>query len=219
VIDLVKFENEKLRSRAVCLWKEAFGDSEEYINFFLDMHKGCTFVPLIENGVLVSALYLIDGVLNDVDGFYLFAAATFKEHRSKGYMARLLKLAEEKAKQKNKSFIALVPAEKSLFDYYSRFGYKTAFYAKKQSKNLPVPKAENRFVWCGEHIDYILAEHAKYGTDILKNDGEIYSVFGGEYIKVPCERNEEYRYGMLLELDEKSQRLKQLNSYIGLTLE
>ncbi|MBR3754119.1 MAG: GNAT family N-acetyltransferase [Clostridia bacterium] len=216
---MVKFENEKLRGSAVDLWQEAFGDSEEYINFFLDTHKGCTFVPLTENGELVSALYLIDGTLCGINGFYLFAAATFKEHRSKGYMARLLKLAEETAKQKNKSFIALVPAEKSLFDYYSRFGYKTAFYAKKQSKNLPVPQAENRFVWCKEHIDYILAEHAKYGTDILKNDGEIYSVFGSEYIKVPCERNEEYRYGMLLELDEKSQRLKQLNSYIGLTLE
>ena len=216
---MVKFENEKLRGSAVALWQEAFGDSEEYINFFLDTHKGCTCVALTENGELVSALYLIDGTLNNGEGFYLFAAATFKAHRSKGYMARLLKLAEETAKQKNKSFIALVPAEKSLFDYYSRFGYKTAFYAKKQSKNLPVPQAENRFVWCKEHIDYILAEHAKYGTDILKNDGEIYSVFGSEYIKVPCERNEEYRYGMLLELDEKSQRLKQLNSYIGLTLE
>lgn len=216
---LVKFENEKIRSQAVCLWKEAFGDSEEYINFFLGTHKGCTFVPLTDNGVLVSALYLIDGTLCGINGFYLFAAATFKEHRSKGYMARLLKLAEETAKQKNKSFIALVPAEKSLFNYYSRFGYKTAFYAKKQSKNLPVPQAENRFVWCKEHIDYILAEHAEYGTDILENDGEIYSVFGGEYIKVPCEKNEEYRYGMLLELDEKSDRLTQLNSYISLTLE
>lgn len=216
---LVKFENEKIRSQAVCLWKEAFGDSEEYINFFLGTHKGCTFVPLIENGELVSALYLIDGTLCGINGFYLFAAATFNEHRSKGYMARLLKLAEETAKQNNKSFIALVPAGKSLFDYYARFGYKTAFYAKKQAKNLPVPQAENRFFWCGEHIDYILAEHGKYGTDILEKDGEIYSVFGGEYIKVPCERNEEYRYGMLLELDEKSQKLTQLNSYIGLTLE
>lgn len=216
---MAKFENEEIRSQAVGLWKEAFGDSEEYINFFLDTHKGCTFVPLTDNGVLVSALYLIDGTLCGVNGFYLFAAATFKEYRSKGYMARLLKLAEEKAKEKNKSFIALVPAEKSLFDYYSRFGYKTAFYAKKQAKNLPVPEAENRFVWCSEHIDYILAEHAKYGTDILKNDGEIYSVFGGEYIKVPCERNEEYRYGMLLALNEKADGLTQLNSYIGLTLE
>ncbi|MBQ7101673.1 MAG: GNAT family N-acetyltransferase, partial [Clostridia bacterium] len=110
---LVKFENEKLRGSAVALWQEAFGDSEEYINFFLDTHKGCTFVALTENGELVSALYLIDGTLNNVEGFYLFAAATFKAHRSKGYMARLLKLAEETAKQKNKSFIALVPAEKS----------------------------------------------------------------------------------------------------------
>lgn len=216
---LVKFENEELKKQAVNLWHEAFGDSEEYINFFLDTHKGCTFVPLTDNGGLVSALYLIDGVLDDIDGFYLFAAATFKAHRSKGYMGRLLQLAEETAKQKNKSFIALVPAEKSLFDYYSRFGYKTAFYAKKQPKNLPVPKAENRFVWCREHTDYILSEHEKYGTDILKTDGEIYSVFDGEYIKVPCERNEEYRYGMLLSLGEKADRLTQLNSYIGLTLE
>lgn len=216
---LVKFENEKLRKQAVSLWREAFGDSEEYINFFLDTHKGCTFVPLVENGVLVSALYLIDGALDDVDGFYLFAAATFKAHRSNGYMARLLELAEEKAREKGKSFIALIPAEKSLFDYYSRFGYKTAFYAKKQPKNLPVPKAENRFVWCREHTDYIIAEHEKYGTDILKTDGEIYSVFDGEYIKVPCEKNEEYRYGMLLALGEKADRLTQLNSYIGLTLE
>ncbi len=216
---LVKFENKEIRRQAVCLWKEAFGDSEEYINFFLDTHKGCTFVPLIDNGVLVSALYLIDGVLDGVNGFYLFAAATFIENRSKGYMSQLLKLAEEKAEEKNKSFIALVPAEKSLFDYYARFGYKTAFYAKKQAKNLPVPKAENRFVWCREHIDYILAEHERYGTDILEADGAIYSVFGGEYIKVPCEKRDEYRYGMLLPLDEKAQKLTQLNSYIGLTLE
>ena len=216
---LVIFENEKLRKQAVSLWKAAFGDSEEYINFFLDTHMGCTFVPLTENGELVSALYLIDGVLDNTDGFYLFAAATFKAHRSKGYMARLLRLAEETAKENNKSFIALVPAEKSLFDYYSRFGYKTAFYAKKQPKNLPVPQAENRFVWCGEHTDYILAEHEKYGTDILESEGEIYTVFDSEYIKVPCERNEEYRYGMLLPLDEKAEKLTHLNSYIGLTLE
>lgn len=216
---LVRFENEKLRKAAVALWQEAFGDSEEYINFFLNTHSGCAFVPLVENSELLSALYLIDGELNGVDGFYLFAAATFREHRSKGYMARLLKLAEEKAKQKGKSFIALVPAEKSLFDYYSRFGYQTAFYAKKQAKKLPVPEAENRFVWCHEHIEYIIAEHKKYGTDIMKTDGEMYSVFGGEYIKVPCERNEEYRYGMLLPLDEKAEKLTQLNSYIGLTLE
>lgn len=216
---LVNIENGYLRGSAVALWKEAFGDSEEYINFFLDTHKGCTLVPLTENGELVSALYLIDGTLNNVDGFYLFAAATFKAHRSKGYMAKLLKLAQETAKQNGRSFIALVPAEKSLFDYYSRFGYKTAFYAKKQMKNLPVPDAQNRFMWCGEHIEYIKAEHEKYGTDILQVDGEIYSVFDGGYIKVPCEKAEKYRYGMLLPLDGKAEKLVQLNSYIGLTME
>lgn len=216
---MVGFENENIRSQAVTLWREAFGDSEEYINFFLDTHSGCRCVTLEEKDELVSALYLIDGKLNGVDGFYLFAAATFKKHRSNGYMARLLKLAEQRAKENGKSFIALVPAEKSLFDYYSRFGYKTAFYAKKQPVSQPVPQAENRFVWCREHLEYIKSEHEKYGTDVLTANGEMYSVFDGEYIKAPCEKAEEYRYGMLLPLDEKAEKLTQMCSYIGLTLE
>ncbi len=216
---LVEFKNEEIRRQAVLLWQEAFGDSEEYISFFLDTHSGCYCVPLLENGELLSALYLIDGSLDGAEGFYLFAAATFKKHRSKGCMAKLLQLANETAKKKNKSFIALVPAEKGLFDYYSRFGYKTAFYAKKQAKSLLVQKAENRFVWCREHLEYILAEHEKYGTDILESDGEIYSVFDGGFIKAPCEKGEEYRYGMLLPLDEKAEKLTQMCSYIGLTLE
>ncbi len=216
---LVKFEIEELRQDAVKLWQEAFGDSEEYIEFFHSNHDSCVCLMLTEGDELTSALYLIDGELCGNKGYYLFAAATFRKFRGKGCMASLLRKAESFAKENGKSFIALVPAEGTLFDYYSRFGYKTAFYAKKQPLTEKISDAENSFVWCSAHTDYIMLEHEKYGTDILNIGGVMYSVFDGGYIKVPTEKNEAYRYGMLLSLDECADKLTNLNSYIGLTLE
>ncbi len=216
---LVKFEIEELRQDAVKLWQEAFGDSEEYIDFFHSAHDSCVCLMLTDGDELTSALYLIDGELCGQKGYYLFAAATLKNFRGRGYMATLLKKAESIAKDNGKSFIALVPAEGTLFDYYSRFGYKTAFYAKKQPLPERINDAENSFIWCSAHTEYIMREHEKYGTDIYEKDGVIYSVFDGRYIKVPAEKSEEYRYGMLLPLDDGADKLTELNSYIGLTLE
>ncbi len=216
---LVKFEYESLKQDVVKLWQEAFGDSEEYIEFFHSNHDSCVCLMLTEGDELASALYLIDGSLCGNKGYYLFAAATFKKFRGKGFMAALLRKAESFAKENGKSFIALVPAEGTLFDYYSRFGYKTAFYAKKQLLTDKIGMAENMFEWCSAHTKYIMLEHEKYGTDIFKKGGAVYSVFDGGYIKVPTEKNEAYRYGMLLPLDECADKLINLNSYIGLTLE
>lgn len=217
---MVRFDCEELRDAAVALWHEAFGDSEEYIRFFHSSHCGCHCLTLTENGELTSALYLIDGRLCGESGYYLFAAATFKKHRGKGCMASLLKKAKQFALENKKSFIALVPAEKSLFDYYLRFGYKTAFYAKREDiKNLSLFEKNERFKWCDAHIEYIKAEHEKYGTDIIEHGGEMFSVFDGGYIKAPAEKCEENRYGMLLPLNEKADKLTELNSYIGLTME
>lgn len=216
---LVKFEFEELRHSAVELWNEAFGDSKDYIDFFHGTHSSCFCLMLTEGDELASALYLIDGELCGQQGYYLFAAATFKKFRGRGFMASLLKKAECFAKDNGKSFIALVPAESTLFDYYSRFGYKTAFYAKKQPLTNEIGIAENVFEWCSEHTEYIMREHEKYGTDIFKYNGDIYSVFDGGYIKVPAEKSKAYRYGMLLPLDDGADKLTNLNSYIGLTLE
>ncbi len=216
---LVKFETEELKQDAVKLWNEAFGDSEEYISFFHSAHDSCFCLMLTDGDELTNALYLIDGELCGQKGYYLFAAATFKKFRGRGYMAALLEKAERFAKNNGKSFIALVPAEGTLFDYYSRFGYKTAFYAKKQPLTEKINDAENRFIWCGAHTEYIKREHEKYSTDIFEKDGVIYSVFDGNFIKVPTEKSEAYRYGMLLPLDDGAKKLTNLNSYIGLTLE
>ena len=217
---MVRFDREEYKEAAVALWNEAFGDSEEYIRFFHANHDRCTCLTLCESDELQSALYLIDGELCGEKGYYLFAAATFKKYRGKGSMAHLLKEAERFAVQNGKSFIALVPAEPSLFGYYSRFGYKTAFYAEKVPIDAPVKTVTcDKFIWCNEHIGYIEKEHLRYGTELARRDGELFSVFDGGYVKLPAIKSEEYRYGMLLPLDEKAQSLTEINAYIGLTME
>lgn len=217
---VVRFEYQALREQAVSLWHEAFGDNEDYIRFFHSTHSSCYCLMLAEADELVSALYLIDGELCSRQGYYLFAAATFKKFRGKGYMAKLLEKAESFAKQNGKSFIALVPAEPSLFDYYSRFGYKTSFYARKQPVGSAVDTHKvNLFCWSAGHTDYIRKEQEKYGTQLYETEGMLFSVYEGGFIKTPADKNEAYRYGMLLPLDDESQSFTQLNSYIGLTLE
>ncbi|MBQ5825083.1 MAG: GNAT family N-acetyltransferase [Clostridia bacterium] len=217
---MVVFDNPSLREQAVVLWREAFGDSEEYIRFFHNTHSSCVCLTLEEKGALASALYLIDGELCSQKGLYLFAAATFKKHRGKGLMAKLLQKAEEYARQNAKSFIALVPAEASLFDYYSRFGYKTAFYADKRSIGSEFSAdGVNMFCWSAGHIGYIIKEQEKYGTRLYECGAVTFSVYEGGYIKTPADKSEENRYGMLLPLSSEANRLVELNSYIGLTLE
>ena len=215
---MVKFENESIRLQAVELWHEAFGDSKEYINFFLDTHGSCTCLSYEENGKLSSMLFLIDGELCGKSAYYLFAAATFKSERGKGCMAKLLEKAKNHALHNSRAYIVLVPAEQSLFDYYLRFGYKTCFYAKRQGINEEFEIDKNMcFIWNKAHEEYMKAECEKFGTKLFEKSGMLFSVYGENEIKVPVKiADEKYRYGIALSFDN---HISQENFYIGLTLD
>lgn len=117
------------------LWNEAFGDSENEIKFFLDNK----YIPentlvIEENGRIVSMLFLLEGKMRisscAYPSYYLYAACTAKDFRGRGYMADLLKKANEIGHSRKKDFICLMPGEKSLFDFYEKHGYKTVFNKK-----------------------------------------------------------------------------------------
>lgn len=215
---LVRFESEEIRSQALALWLEAFGGEADYVDFFLDTHEACVCLTEQENGKLCSALYLLDGKLCGKPAYYLYAAATFKEYRGKGCMSRLLGKAEEYALKKGRAYIVLVPAEESLFDFYSRFGYKTCFYAKKQNMNEDFFIDKNKcFVWHKAHLQYIRSENIIFESKLFRSNGMLFTVYGEDEIKVPVkDADEKYRYAMTLSLDDD---ISQENFYIGLTLD
>lgn len=115
------------------LWHEVFLDDKEYIDiFFKKAYFDSECLAHMDKGEIVSSLYLLKSHISSggkiYHGRYLYAAATNKDFRGRGLMSQLIFEAETLVRDKGLDFIALVPAEESLYDYYSRFGYKTSMY-------------------------------------------------------------------------------------------
>lgn len=120
------------------LWKECFGDSEEYISFFFSNNLQGTdrfenLYVYVENGKPVSMLTVLEAELvseGESDKFwYIYGVATAKEHCKKGYAGRLLLYVLSKVEE-NGAVAGLVPANQSLFAYYKKFGFETFFYKR-----------------------------------------------------------------------------------------
>lgn len=133
---MIRFAEKSDVKGIVSLWNEAFGDSEDDIMFFLNNR----FVPentLVyeSDGVIASVLFLLEGDMRikgrDFSSYYLYAACTLKSHRGRGYMAEMLEASKTVAEKRNKHFICLLPANKPLYEFYGRFGYKTVFQKKR----------------------------------------------------------------------------------------
>lgn len=184
---MIRLYNENDINGVIRLWEEAFEDSENEIRFFLD---GCrkplnTLIYEIDNEI-ASMLFLLEGDMHfegkDYPSYYLYAACTLKKYRGRGLMAELLSFAKETANKNGKYFICLKPAEKSLFDFYGKFGYKTAFFVKItecNTKNTSVNlsdrnvspeylrnsafKEHNYFKWDRQSIEFAFLHNNFFG--------------------------------------------------------
>lgn len=115
------------------LWQEVFGDDEEYISlFFKRAFFDSECFAYAENEEIISALYLLKSNISYCGkiyrGRYLYAAATAEKYRGRGLMSCLISEAEAYVRSQELDFIALVPADESLYDYYKRFSYEPLMY-------------------------------------------------------------------------------------------
>ena len=136
-ISLADFSHKKELTE---LWVNAFNDGEKFVSSFL----GAYMIPeynapvIIDSGKIASALYLIDFPLYSNTNrlgtcAYLFAAATREDCRNKGYMSKLVSYSAELCKNRGLKAVFLFPQNQNqkLFDFYSKFGFKTIYAAKK----------------------------------------------------------------------------------------
>ncbi len=132
---MIRYSETKDLKDIITLWCEAFEDSESDIMFFINAHyKPQNTLVFEENGKIASMLFLLEGEMH-INGklypsYYLYAACTLNEYRGRGYMSLLLEFAKETAIMRGFDYICLLPAEKSLYGYYEKFGYKTIFKNK-----------------------------------------------------------------------------------------
>jgi len=106
------------------LWKEAFGDSDA----FLDDFFSTAFSPnrsrrIEENGQILSALYWFDGSYSGGKLAYLYAVATARSARGRGLCRALMEDTHRHLASLGYVGAILVPAEPSLFGFYRRMGY------------------------------------------------------------------------------------------------
>ncbi len=108
VCDLSDYED------IIRIWSEAFGDDREYILNFLESFR--EYVYVLEKDAIMT---LFPVTLNDKKGHYVYAVAVDANKRGTGLGKKLI----EFAKANMGDFLVLVPADKSLFDYYRKLGF------------------------------------------------------------------------------------------------
>ena len=113
------------------VWKEAFNEDDSYIEFFLKegshLGRSLTFGPSDTNAYACLTLFPITFEMGGVSylGYYLYALGSLCSQRGKGYGKALLRNAEVYALETDRQFILLQPTNDSLFQYYSKSGYRS----------------------------------------------------------------------------------------------
>ncbi len=205
VIDTVKY-----KEQIINLWQSVFGDDREYIEFFLDNCKNKICLGTFSEEQLCSMLFLLDVSYSSYKGKYVFAVATEKSHRNKGYAGGLI----EEAKLYMDDFLCLVPAEKSLFSYYEKHGFNTKLYSSK-SINPNYKNARN-----SSYDEYFTAREKKLSfPHIAFSDSEfIYkeNIFNGGDFFISNNEIFAVRYGKTAEVLSKNCSLSEFNEAKGM---
>ncbi|MEG1587374.1 MAG: GNAT family N-acetyltransferase, partial [Bacteroidales bacterium] len=124
-------------SQLKALWQDVFGDTPEYINLVFHESHADDIFTVSRGGQILSMGFLQAYTLKYHDRLlpagYFYGAATRPGERGKGHMARILQNVISEAERRHYAALILIPADGGLYDYYSRIGFKTAFYAGFQS--------------------------------------------------------------------------------------
>ncbi len=106
------------------LWREAFGDSEEFLDAFtataMDASR-CLMATV--DGQLAAALYWFDCSCRGKKMAYLYAVATAKAFRGQGICRKLMTHTHGYLQKNGYAGTLLVPGEESLFGFYEKMGY------------------------------------------------------------------------------------------------
>ena len=138
---------ETKRQKVASLWKDCFGDSDEFIQFYFD-HKYSDENALLheENGQPVAALQMLPYPMTwagtTLCASYISGACTLPEARNKGIMKQLLAEAFRTMYRRRIDLSFLIPAEPWLYEYYRKTGYTPVFEYTPETAIPPAPATE-----------------------------------------------------------------------------
>lgn len=111
------------------LWKEAFGDPDEYLDiFFRRAYAPERSRVVCRNGEIVGGAYWFDCFLGERKLAYVYAVAVKESCQGQGLGSRLMEDIHRHLTGQGYSGVLLVPGDEGLRRYYARFGYRTVSY-------------------------------------------------------------------------------------------
>ena len=125
------------------LWGVCFGDSEEEIGAFWKLLSGKARVFCAREGKSVVSMacalpvQLVDAQGESHPAAYLYAVGTAPAYRRRGLSAQVLSFAEDDLRKSGAEYALLVPSSPSLFEFYQKLGYRTAFYRAREEISVP----------------------------------------------------------------------------------
>ena len=129
---MIRFATGDDRGKLKRLWGEIFGDSPEMVEaYFARRHRDENMLVEILGDEIAGMLSMLPlRLVSQGKSFparYIYAVATDTRYRNQGVSTRLLDYAHAFMQGRGEAAAILVPASPSLFDFYGKRGYKTAF--------------------------------------------------------------------------------------------
>lgn len=173
-VRMISFATIQELNEIKAIWRECFGDTDAYIDFFFTNH--CIEEETLiykEDGKVIGMLNLLPATLTLADGAipvrYVYAVATLPQYQGRGVARELLSTANKILGEQGIATV-LVPASEGLFRYYERHGYQTLFHIKEYQFSCQEAQEESREVIAASIRD----EHLKHDVSLLE-------VSSGEY--------------------------------------
>lgn len=114
------------------LWREAFGDSDEFLDVFFATAfspERCACVTVGDD--VAAALYWFDCECYGESVAYIYAVATAKAYRGQRLCHKLMEYTHKRLSDSGYASAVLVPVSPSLFEFYGGMGYKTCSYVSE----------------------------------------------------------------------------------------
>ena len=109
-----------------CLWQEAFGDTEEFLDdFFTTAFHVERCRCAVTDGKVAAVLYWFDCLHMGSRIAYVYAVATAKAYRGQGISHALMEDTHRHLERLGYEGVILVPGSEALFRFYEGMGYQT----------------------------------------------------------------------------------------------
>lgn len=139
------------------IWKLCFGDKDKFIDFYFEnRYQEDQTLLLLKNGKPAAMLTMLPVKivipdLRTLDTVMIYAMATHPAVQNQGLAGELLEFCDRYLQAGNITFSILVPQQRSLFDFYRRYGYQEGFYIRES-------------LWTREAIDQFPVPTEPQGT-------------------------------------------------------